>query len=88
MQHSTDLGKIPMGMIGKVIIIMQKNTITKPLNQNKMKIEITSYGHKATYEFEHEDVSLEDLIYHLDKLIKLVGYPYDGELQISKSEEL
>lgn len=51
-----------------------------------MKIEITSYGHKATYEFENEDVSLEDLIYHLDKLIRLIGYPYDGELQISESE--
>ena len=52
-----------------------------------MKIEITQYGHKATYEFEHEDVSLDDLIYYLGKLINLVGYQYDGELQISKSEE-
>ena len=52
-----------------------------------MKIEITSYGHKATYEFEHEDVSLDDFVYHLGKLIKLVGYHYDGELQISESEE-
>ena len=52
-----------------------------------MKIEITQYKHKSTYEFDNEDVSLEDLIYYLDKLIKLVGYNYDGQLQISKSEE-
>lgn len=53
-----------------------------------MKIEITHYGHKAIYEFEHEDVTLEDLLYHLDKLIKLVGYSFDGELQISESKEI
>jgi len=53
-----------------------------------MKIEITHYGHKASYEFEHEDVTLEDLLYHLSKLINLVGYSFEGELQISESEEL
>ena len=51
-----------------------------------MKIEITHYGDKATYEFEHEDVELEDLLYHLDRLIKLIGYSFDGELQIIESE--
>lgn len=51
-----------------------------------MKIEITHYGHKATYEFKHEDVTLEDLLYHLGKLINLVGYPFDGELQITETE--
>jgi hypothetical protein len=51
-----------------------------------MKIEITQYGHKSTYEFDHEDVNLEDLLYHLSRLIKLVGYEFDGELQICKSE--
>lgn len=60
----------------------------KPLNQNKMKIEITHYGHKATYEFQHEDVTLDDLLYHLDRLIKLVGYSFEGELQISESEQI
>lgn len=53
-----------------------------------MKIEITHYGHKATYEFKHEDVTLEDLLYHLDRLIKLVGYSFEGELQISESKEI
>jgi len=53
-----------------------------------MKIKITHYGHKATYEFKNEDVTLEDLLYHLSKLINLVGYSFEGELQISESEEL
>ena len=66
---------------------MKKITTTKPLNQNKMKIEITHYGHKASYEFEHEDVTLDDLVYHLDKLLKLTGYTFDGELEIVNEEE-
>jgi transcriptional antiterminator len=52
-----------------------------------MKIEITHYGHKASYEFEHEDVTLEDLIYHVEKLIKLTGYDFNGTLQIVKDEQ-
>ena len=51
-----------------------------------MKIEITHYGHKATYEFEHQDVTLEDLLYHLGKLINLVGYSFEGELQITETK--
>jgi len=52
-----------------------------------MKIEITQYGHKSTYEFEHEDVTLDDLVYHLDKLLKLTGYTFDGELEIVNEDE-
>jgi hypothetical protein len=52
-----------------------------------MKIEITHYGHKASYEFDHEDVTLDDLLYHLDKLLKLTGYTFDGELEIVEPEE-
>ncbi len=52
-----------------------------------MKIEITHYGHKASYEFEHEDVTLEDLIYHVEKLIKLTGYDFNGTLEIVKDEQ-
>jgi hypothetical protein len=52
-----------------------------------MKIEITHYGHKASYEFDHEDVELEDLLYHLDKLLKLTGYTFDWELEIVKDED-
>jgi hypothetical protein len=52
-----------------------------------MKIEITHYGNIASYEFGHDDVTLEDLVYHLDKLLKLTGYHFDGELEIVKEEE-
>ena len=52
-----------------------------------MKIEITHYGHKATYEFEHEDVTLEDLLYHVERVIRLTGYEFDGRLEIVKDEE-
>ncbi len=52
-----------------------------------MKIEITQYGHKSTYEFEHEDVTLEDLIYHIEQLIRLTGYSINGTLEIVKDEQ-
>lgn len=52
-----------------------------------MKIEITQYGHKASYEFDHEEVDLEELIYHLEKLIRLTGYHFDGTLQIVNEEQ-
>ena len=52
-----------------------------------MKIEITHYGHKASYEFANEAVTLEELLYHLGKLIELTGYGIDGELEIVKEEE-
>jgi len=52
-----------------------------------MKIEITHYGNKASYEFDHEDVELEDLVYHLEKLIRLTGYHFDGSLEIVNDEQ-
>jgi hypothetical protein len=52
-----------------------------------MKIEITHYGHKASYEFDHEDVELEDLIYHIEQLIRLTGYSINGTLEIVKDEQ-
>jgi hypothetical protein len=52
-----------------------------------MKIEITHYGNKASYEFDHEDVELEDLLYHLEKLIRLTGYSINGTLQIVNEDE-
>ena len=47
-----------------------------------MKIEITQYGNKASYEFEHEDVEIEDLLYHIEQLIRLTGYSINGKLEI------
>jgi hypothetical protein len=52
-----------------------------------MKIEITHYGHKASYEFDNDDVDLEDLIYHIEKLIRLTGYEFNGRLEIVNEEE-
>ena len=52
-----------------------------------MKIEITQYGHKSTYEFEHDDVELEDLIYHIEQLIRLTGYSINGTLEIVNEEQ-
>jgi len=52
-----------------------------------MKIEITHYGHKSSYEFDHEDVELEDLIYHIEQLIRLTGYSINGTLEIVKDEQ-
>jgi hypothetical protein len=52
-----------------------------------MKIEITQYGCKASYDFDREDVTLEDLVYHLDKLLKLTGYHFDGSLEIVNEDE-
>jgi len=52
-----------------------------------MKIEITHYGHKASYEFDHEDVEIEDLLYHIEQLIRLTGYSINGRLEIVKDEQ-
>jgi len=49
--------------------------------------EFKQYRHKASYEFDHEDVELEDLIYHLEKLIRLTGYHFDGTLEIVNEEQ-
>jgi transcriptional antiterminator len=52
-----------------------------------MKIEITHYGHKASYEFDNDDVTLEELIYHIEQLIRLTGYSINGTLEIVKDEQ-
>jgi hypothetical protein len=49
-----------------------------------MKIEITQYGHTASYEFSHEDVALDELISVLENLIKLTGYSFSGDLTIDE----
>lgn len=53
-----------------------------------MKIEITHYGNKATYEFATEFINLyTDLLPALESLIKLVGYSFDGELTIVEKND-
>lgn len=52
-----------------------------------MKIEITHYGNKSTYEFKHEDVDLDELLIAIGNLIKLTGYRFDGTLQPVEEDE-
>ena len=52
-----------------------------------MKIEITHYGNKSSYEFAHEDIDLDELLQALTRLIKLTGYHFDGELQPVEEDE-
>jgi hypothetical protein len=52
-----------------------------------MKIEITHYGNKASYEFDHEDVDIEVLIEHIEQLIRLTGYSINGTLEIVNEEQ-
>ncbi len=52
-----------------------------------MKIEITQYGHKSTYEFEHDDVDLEELLFYIERVIRLTGYEFNGTLEIVKDEQ-
>ena len=52
-----------------------------------MKIEITHYGNKSTYEFAHEDVDLDELLIVMERLIKLTGFHFDGTLQIVENDE-
>ena len=53
-----------------------------------MKIEITHYGNKSTYEFAHEEVDLDELLEAIGNLIKLVGYHFDGTIQPVEDNEL
>lgn len=52
-----------------------------------MKIEITQYGHKSTYEFDNEDVELDELLFYVEGVIRLTGYEFDGHLEIVNEEE-
>ena len=52
-----------------------------------MKIEITQYGHKSTYEFDNEEVALDELLYYLERLIRLTGYHFNGTLEIVNQEQ-
>jgi hypothetical protein len=52
-----------------------------------MKIEITHYGNKASYEFDHDDVEIEVLLDHIEHLIRLTGYSINGTLEIVNEEQ-
>ena len=52
-----------------------------------MKIEITHYGDKASFEFQQEDVEIDDLLQHIEHLLRLTGYSINGTLEIVKDKE-
>ena len=61
--------------------MMQNNTTTKPLNQNKMKITIEHYENKITHEV-NDDVTLDRMLEIMECLLKAVGYRFNGSLEI------
>lgn len=47
-----------------------------------MKITIEQYDHKITYEVPHNDVSMEEMLEILERLLKATGYVFSGNLEI------
>jgi len=47
-----------------------------------MKISIEQYDHKITYEVPHNDVSMEEMLEILERLLKATGYVFSGKLEI------
>jgi hypothetical protein len=47
-----------------------------------MKIVIEQYDHKITYEVPQNDVSMEEMLEILERLLKATGYVFSGNLQI------
>jgi hypothetical protein len=47
-----------------------------------MKIVIEQYDHKITYEVPHNDVSMEEMLEILERLLKCTGYVFSGKLEI------
>lgn len=52
-----------------------------------MKITIEHYGHKLTYEVEHDDVSLNNMLEILERMLLADGYVFKGTLQLIDDEE-
>jgi hypothetical protein len=47
-----------------------------------MKITIEQYDHKITYEVPHNDVSMEEILGVLERLLKANGYVFSWNLEI------
>jgi hypothetical protein len=47
-----------------------------------MKITIEQYEHKITYEVPQNDVSMEEMLEILERLLKATGYVFSGNLKI------
>jgi hypothetical protein len=53
-----------------------------------MKIVIEQYDHKITYEVPHNDVSMEEMLEILERLLKATGYVFSGKLEIVDIDEM
>lgn len=51
-----------------------------------MKIIIEHHDHKITYEVDYEDVSMDEMLEILNRMLKADGYPFDGHLDIVDNE--
>jgi hypothetical protein len=47
-----------------------------------MKITIEQYEHTVTYSVKHNDVSMEEMIEILERMLQATGYVFSGHLEI------
>jgi hypothetical protein len=47
-----------------------------------MRIVIEQYDHTVTYEVAHNDVSMEEMIEILERMLQATGYVFSGHLEI------
>ena len=47
-----------------------------------MKITVEQYEHKITYEVGHNDVSIDEMLEILERMLQATGYVFSGSLEI------
>ena len=47
-----------------------------------MKITIEQYEHTVTYSVKHNDVSMEEMLEILERMLQATGYVFSGNLEI------
>lgn len=47
-----------------------------------MKITIEQYEHTITYSVKHNDVSMEEMLEILERMLQATGYVFSGNLEI------
>lgn len=52
-----------------------------------MKIEITMYGKTCTHLTEYDDMDLNEVLEHIDGLLRLAGYHFDGTVGLVYDDE-
>jgi hypothetical protein len=53
-----------------------------------MKITIEQYEHTVTYEVAHNDVSMEEMLEILERMLQATGYVFSGHLDIVDDEPI